>query len=135
MDKDYFLKQLQNEDGFFKHNNYEVVEASEESCILKANVTENSLNPYKIVHGGFTFGLGDTVMGMLASKDGRPAVTLNSTINYLKAGMTSYIIAKGEILKQGKTTCYLQAKIYDDKENLIAVMDANYFYIDNKKEG
>lgn len=134
MDKDYLLNKLKNDDGFFKHNNYEVVEATEESCILKATVTENSLNPYKIAHGGFIFGLGDTVMGMLASSDGRPAVTMNSTINYLKAGMTDYIIAKGEIIKKRKSICYLQAKIYDANEVLIAVMDANYFYID-KKEG
>lgn len=134
MDTDKILNTLENEEGFFKYNNYEIVEATEENCIIKANITKNSLNPYNIIHGGLIFGLGDTIMGMLASKCGRPAVTLNSTINYLKPGVGDYITAKGEVIKQGKTTCYIQAKIYDQSEKVIAVMDANYFYID-KKEG
>ena len=129
MNKEEALKKLAEEDGFFKHNNYEIVEATEENCILKANITNNSLNPYGIVHGGLIFGLGDTVMGMVASSDGRPAVTQNSTINYLKPATTEYIIAKGEMIKRGKTTAYIQTKIYDANEKLIAVMDANYFYI------
>ena len=129
MNKEEILKKLVEEDGFFKHNNYEIVEATEENCILKANITNNSLNPYGIVHGGLIFGLGDTVMGMIASSCGRPAVTQNSTINYLKPAKTNYVIAKGELIKQGKTTAYIQAKIYDENEKLIAVMDANYCYI------
>ena len=130
MNKEEAIRKLIEEDGFFKHNNYEVVEATEEACTLKAKVTKNSLNPYGIAHGGFIFGLGDTVLGMASSVHGRPAVTLNSTINFLRPAKTEYIIAKAELVKEGKTTSYLQAKIYDDKDKLIASMDANYYYID-----
>ncbi len=130
MNKEEAIRKLVEEEGFFKHNNYEIVEATEESCILKAKVTKNALNPYGIPHGGFIFGLGDNVMGMVASSSGRPAVTQNSTINYLRPAATEYIIAKGEMIKQGKKTAYIQAKIYDENEKLIAMMDANYFYID-----
>lgn len=130
MNKEEAIKKLVEEDGFFKRNNYEVVEATEEACILKAKVTKNSLNPYGMAHGGFIFGLGDTALGMASSVHGRPAVTLNSTINFLRPAKTEYIIAKAELVKEGKTTSYLQAKIYDDKDRLIASMDANYYYID-----
>ena len=130
MDKEEAIRKLVEEEGFFKHNNYEIVEATEESCILKASITKSALNPYGIPHGGFIFGLGDNVMGMIASSTGRPAVTQNSTINYLRPAKTEYITAKAEMIKQGKTTAYIQAKIYDANEKLIAVMDANYFYID-----
>ena len=129
MNKEEAIRKLVEDDGFFKHNNYEIVEATEEACILKANITKNSLNPYGITHGGLIFGLGDTVLGMVASMNGRPAVTLNSTINFLRPAKTDYIIAKGEIIKEGKTSSYLQAKIYDAEDKLIASMDANYFYI------
>ena len=104
MNKEEAIKKLVEEDGFFKHNNYEVVEATEEACILKAKVTKNSLNPYGMAHGGFIFGLGDTVLGMASSVHGRPAVTLNSTINFLRPAKTEYIIAKAELVKEGKTT-------------------------------
>ena len=130
MNKKEDVKKLTETEGFFKHNNYELVEVTAENCTLKAQITENALNPYGIAHGGFIFGLGDTSLGIIAALNGRPAVTLNSTINFLKAAKTKYIIAKGEILKRGKKITYLQAKIYDDQDNLIALMDANYYYID-----
>ena len=129
MTNDQLLDILENGEGFFHHNNYSVEEITEDNVILKAELTNNSMNPFGIAHGGFIFGLGDTVMGMLARKDGRNAVTLNANITYLKPGTGKYLIAKGEIIKQGKTTCYLRANIYNDEDKLIATMDSNYFYI------
>ena len=129
MPYDDLLEILENEEGFFNHNNFSIEERTKDNVILKALITKNSTNPYGIAHGGFIFGLGDTVMGMLARKDGRNAVTLNANITYLKPGTGEYLIAKGEIIKQGKSTCYLRANIYNDEDKLIATMDSNYFYI------
>ncbi len=130
MNKDDILKRLVEEDGFFKHNNYKIEEITEEYCILKAEITKSSLNPYGIAHGGFIFGLGDTALGIVSSLNGRPAVTLNSTVNFLKPAKAKYITAKAEIIKEGKTVSCVQAKIFDDQDKLIALMDANYYYID-----
>lgn len=123
------LEDMENNPGFFKHNNYHIEKATKEECIIRADLTENSMNPYKIAHGGFIFGLGDVVMGMLARATGRPAVTQNANINYLKPGTGKYLIAKAEMIKNGKTTCVLRANIYNDQEELIATMDSNYHYI------
>lgn len=116
--------------GFIKHNNIEIVEVGEETAILKTMLNENSLNPYNIAHGGLIFGLGDTAMGVAARTTGRSAVTLSSNITYLKPSTGEYLTAKAEMIKNGKTTCYLRANIYNDKNDLVATMDANYFYID-----
>lgn len=130
MDYKKLLNDMENKAGFFKHNNFHVVKANKEECIVKAELTENSLNPYGMAHGGLIFGLGDVVMGMLARASSRPAVTLNANINYLKPGKGEYIIAHAELIKSGKKTCVLRANIYNDKEELIATMDSNYFYLD-----
>ena len=47
MDKEEALRKLVEEEGFFKHNNYEIVEATEESCILKASITKSALNHHQ----------------------------------------------------------------------------------------
>lgn len=47
----------------------------------------------------------------------------------LHQGTGKYLIAKSELLKSGKTTCVLKANIYNDKEELIAVMNATYFFL------
>ena len=90
---DRFLTDIEEKPGFFKHNNFEFVEIKENSAILKAELTENSMNPYNIAHGGLIFGLGDMAMGTALGTTGRKGVTLNATINYLKI-LKSILILK-----------------------------------------
>ena len=127
------LREMEEKEGFFRHNNYQVVEATNESIIVKANITTNSLNPYGKVHGGLIFGLGDVVMGMIAKTTGRKAVTLDANINYLNPGDGEYLICKGELIKSGHKIAVVKANIYNDKEKLIAIMTGNYYYIDEGK--
>ena len=127
------LDKMENEAGFFHHNQYHIEAISESNVVLKANITPNSMNPYGCCHGGFIFGLGDTIMGMLASSDGRGAYTLNANISYLKPGKGEYLLARGEIVRRGRTTCVVRANIYDDKEELVAIMDSTYYYINERK--
>lgn len=124
------FKNMEEKDGFFKHNNYHVVEANENEVIIRANLTENSMNPYGMAHGGFIFGLGDTVMGMLAATIDKKALTLNANISYLAPGTGKYLIAKGEIVKKGKTISLLRANIYNDQKKLISTMESTYYYFD-----
>lgn len=118
--------------GFIKHNNFSLIDCDKENLktTLKADLNENSLNPYGIAHGGLIFGLGDTAMGVTARLTGKNAVTLSSNITYLKPAKGAYLLAKAEMIKNGKNTCYLRCNIYDEKENLVSTMDGNYFYID-----
>ena len=72
MDKEELIEQLENNPGFYKHNNYKLVNYKKEEFVeLKAEINENSLNPYGFAHGGVIFGLGDTAMGILARTTGR----------------------------------------------------------------
>ena len=61
---------------------------------------------------------------------GRSAVTLSANITYLKPGKGNYITAQAEIVKYGKQTAFAKCNIYNEKEELIATMDGNYFFID-----
>ena len=115
---------------FINNNNYEIIKVAEgKNAILKGIITETSNNPYNIAHGGFIFGLGDTAMGIAAASTGKNAVTLSATINYLKPSVGKYLIAEAEIVRSGKSTCYLRTNIYNDKEELVATMDSNYYYV------
>jgi len=124
-------KDLILDKGFIFHNHYELVESdNKEKAILKVKLSEEGINPYGVAHGGLIFGLGDTAMGLVAMNTGRSAVTLNSTINYLKPAIGEYLFAKAELIKNGKTTCYLRCDLYNDKDVLVATMDGNYYFID-----
>jgi acyl-CoA thioesterase len=116
--------------GYIKNNDITVVEIEEgKKAVLKGIISDKSLNPYNVAHGGFIFGLGDTAMGVAAATTKRQAVTMSSTINYLKPSIGSYLTAEAKVIKSGKSICYLQTNIYNDKKELVATMDGNYFYI------
>ena len=130
MNVNEILNKMEKEEGFFKNNDYHVVEATEENIILRADLSQKSMNPYDMAHGGLIFGLGDTVMGMVAASSGQRALTLSANISYLLPGVGKYLIAKGSFIRKGKTTCVVSANIYNDKEKLIATMTSTYYYID-----
>lgn len=121
---------LNEQNGFLKHNDIIIEGVSEKTSTVRMNITEKSLNPYGIVHGGLIFSMGDTVMGVTLRSTGRDAVTLDASINYLKPGKGTYLVATSEVIKIGKTTSILKANIYNDKDELIAIMSATYFFID-----
>lgn len=124
-------KEKSVENGFIFHNNFSLVERKEnESSIVKVELSEKSLNPFGNAHGGLIFGLGDTAMGIVVNTDDKHAVTLSSNINYLHPGVGKYLLAKAKMIKKGKKICYLNAKIYNDQDVLVATMEGNYYYVD-----
>lgn len=121
------------ENGFIKHNKINIVEVNEKTSILEVEIDSNSLNPYGFVHGGLLFGTTDTGMGVICRYGGRDAVTVSSSIEYIKPATGSKIICKSEILKKGKTICHCQSKLYNEKDELVASVIGTYFYINENK--
>lgn len=131
MTDEELLDQMEEKPGFFKNNQYHVKEViKKEKVVLEADITENALNPYGFAHGGFIFGLGDTAMGIAARSTGRNAVTLSSSITYLRPSTGKKLKAIAELVKDGKKTCYLKCNFYNEEEKLTASMDASYYYVD-----
>lgn len=131
MDYEEIIKTMEVKEGFYKNNNFHIVECEGDVYKMRADLTENSLNPYGFAHGGLVFGLGDTTMGMLARRTGRKAVTRSANISYLKPSLGKYITASAEMIKCGKKACFLKAEIYNDKDEIVAVMTGDYFFIED----
>ena len=107
--------------GFIQHNNIQIEE-----------LDKNSLNPSGIAHGGLVFGLADTAMGVLAYLTGRKVVTVDSNINYLKPSSGKKITCTSEAIKVGKTLGVYEAKIYNEKNELTALVTGTYFFLDRE---
>lgn len=126
----YGKKYMDGVGGFIKNNRYSLVDLKQNYCVMEAEVTEDSLNPYGMVHGGFLFGLADTAAGVAARSSGKKAVTLSSHIEYLHACNGSKIKAVVEAVKIGKNVSVYEVSIYDEKEVMVAKATVDYFYID-----
>lgn len=125
MIKDY----VENTPGFIKHNNMHLEEIDDNYAKMYVDITEDSLNPTNIAHGGLIFGLADSVMGMAARTNGRNVVTISSDINFLKPGKGKRLTAIAQALKVGKTTAVYRADIYTDQNVLCATSTATYFFL------
>ena len=122
-------EKIEETKGFIVNNNYKIIKVEENYCELEGIITETSLNPFKIVHGGYIFGLADTAAGIAAMTDERAAVTLDSNINYLKKATGNKLLAKATTLKKGKTIAVFEVTVYDEDNEIIAKANVTYFYI------
>jgi len=123
-------KQIEKDNGFIKSNNYKIIKVEENYCELEGVLTETSLNPFGIAHGGYIFGLADTAAGIAAMTDGRKAVTINSTIDYFNMAKGKILKAVAKNLKLGKNISNFEVLIYDDENTLIAKSNINYYHLD-----
>lgn len=119
--------------GFIEYNGYQLVhEEKGKSCELRVDLKDESLNPYGFAHGGLIFGLGDTAMGLVAYSTGRGAVTQSSNITFLRPTTGSYLVAKAQMIKDGKKVCFLNCDFFDENDKLTATMNGSYYYIDKE---
>lgn len=94
------------------------------------NISPSHLNVLGVIHGGVLFSLADTVSGASALGRGGRVTTVNGNINYLKAGKdTSKIVAEAHEIKYGRTLSVCEAKVYDDKDNLLATTTMTFFHL------
>ena len=100
------------ESGFISSNHYKIESHNEEKVVVTAELTDTSLNPYGIAHGGFVFGLGDTAMGLAVYFLGKKGVTISANIAYLKAAKGKMLKAEGRVTKAGNKVCFAEASIY-----------------------
>ncbi|WP_349410380.1 PaaI family thioesterase [Pseudalkalibacillus sp. SCS-8] len=89
-------------------------------------------NSVDIVHGGFTATLADTAMGTLVNKKidkNRVAVTAEMKLNYTAPGKGVQLRCKASILHLGSKTAVTEAKIYDEKNTLVAAASGSFYLI------
>ena len=126
---EYAKEQLEACKGFISANNYSVILVEPDYCELEAKITETSTNHLNIAHGGFIFGLADTAAGIVAMTNGKTAVTVNSSINYLKPSKGNKLKAVAKCIKRGKTIGFFEVLIYDENDVLTSIANITYQYL------
>ena len=127
--KENIIKYFNKFEGFIKHNNIYLDSLDEDKAVLYAKITEDSLNPGEIVHGGLLFGLSDTAMGALCYLTGKKVVTVNSSINYLKPCVGEKIKCIATPIKTGKSIGVYKAEIYNEDDELAAVVTGTFMFL------
>ena len=72
-------------DAISAFENYEIKEMRDGHVTITTKVVKSSLNYYGNAHGGYLFTLCDQISGLVVISLDLDVVTLQSSINYLKA--------------------------------------------------
>ena len=99
-----------------------------------APVTENSLNPYGHAHGGWLFALCDTCSGLAASTWGRPNVTLQASVNYIRGAKPGdTVTVKAASRHSGGRTAVNQVEMFDGAGRLLLTASFTMYDMDGKQ--
>lgn len=105
-------------------------EAEGDAARARMPITPQVLNPLRIVHGGATYTLADTVMGFAAwraYKGEKACVTVEIKISYIAPGRGKELVAEARVLRRGRTLTYVDCRIVDDQSRLVATATGTFF--------
>ena len=110
------------------HIRLDAVELDRVITVLEAG--PDSLNPYGFVHGGALYTMADCACGAAARTDGRKYVTLSSSFNFLHSGSEGDTIrAEAKVRRRGRTTCYVDVDLTNQRGELLASGNYTFFCI------
>lgn len=120
------------QNSFEKHLGVEFLEYSEGKCSIKLIVKNYHLNIGNSAHGGIINGLCDIALsGAVTSNFNSGAeavVTMDMNVSFLRPGFEGdTLIAFGEVIKAGKTICYVEGGVKNQEDKLIARATGNWF--------
>ena len=106
---------------FMDYNGIDIVSVSTEHSVLKATLTENSENPYGLIHGGLIYTMMDCTAGITARADGNAYVTQNSYVNFLSnVKGEKEIYSESDVIRRGKTMTIVHVIVRTESGQILA---------------
>ncbi|MCG3141323.1 MAG: 1,4-dihydroxy-2-naphthoyl-CoA hydrolase [Anaerolineae bacterium] len=109
---------------------FQVERAGEGRCRISAPVTPRTINPNGVLHGGITFTLVDTGMGIAAFTllaPGERTTTVESSIRYLRPATAGRIVAECRVIRRSNRFAITEAEVFDEAGETLAVAGGSFY--------
>jgi len=93
---------------------------TDDACIVAFDVADFLYNPQGSLHGGIMATALDIAMGHRLNHLLGPGTTLESKFQYLGAIRQGRVTCRGEMLRQGRSICFLRAEARDPAGEILA---------------
>jgi len=98
-------------------------------CMITMELTELTMNPANMVHGGVLALLCDNAMGLASHLQmNRPGVTVSLSVQYHKPAKGTRLTAKARILSYGSQLSGAACEILDDEARLVASGTGTFYH-------
>ena len=95
---------------------------------LEIPVSASHLNTAGVVHGGIIANLADSAIGMAMRSLNKSGVTTNLSVNFLKSATRGDVLkATGIARHDGRKMFFGEAKIYNQRGDLLAIAQGSFF--------
>src|SRR5690625_1063460 len=114
---------------FWEHIGLHEVELRVGKSVLELPIIHEITQSRKIVHGGVIATLVDAAVGAALRSNvpkGHGGVTIDLKVNYLRPAVGEKLIARGKVVKQGRSIVVGEAVIENEKGTEIAIGVATY---------
>jgi len=106
------------------------VEAGE--AVIELEIRKDHTNTMGTLHGGVVCTIADTAMGvafytMLEADES--LATLELKINYLKPVWSGKLLARGKVIKKGKSTGFVECRVVDENDQLVAHANSTFMVL------
>ena len=92
----------------------EIIEASPGHSLCELDVTPHLMNPTGVLHGGITYSLADTGMGVAIYKSlekGQRCATIEIKITYLIPVVSGRLICETQLIQRGRRFAFVESEI------------------------
>ena len=112
---------------FAVYNHVQMGTVERDKVSVYLDMVPESTNQYGSIHGGALFMLSDAASGMAARTDGRKYVTQQSNVYYMRGCTEGRVTATATVVKRGKTTCIIEARVTDENDKLLFMGNYSFF--------
>lgn len=120
--KEYFKN-----DKFAYNSGMVLEDLGEDFSLCSMDLDDRHLNANGGIMGGVMFTLADLAFAALSNNIHRPTVAQQVSINYLAAPKGKKLIARAELLKNGRSSTIIQVKVSDETGRDIALFTGTGF--------
>ena len=120
--KEYFKN-----DKFAYNSGMVLEDLGEDFSLCTMDLDDRHLNSNGGIMGGVMFTLADLAFAALSNNIHRPTVAQQVSINYLSAPKGKKLLARAELLKNGRSSTIIQVKVSDETGRDIALFTGTGF--------
>ena len=116
------LKEFFKNDLFaMKRLGVEILEAKDDYAKCSFEITDDHRNAKGTVMGGAIYTLADFTFALATNQhEEYYTVTTTSNISYMRPALNGKLYAESVKLREGKTICFYDVNVYDDKNEIVA---------------
>lgn len=135
MDLQKILEYRNTHNPFCSRLGIRLTELEPGRAVAEKTVTEADLNPLEVAHGGLYFTLADMVCGSAMATHGYAAVTLDAGWQFLRSARAGdRLRAEAREVKHGKTISVYEARVTDQRGQLLGTGTFTFFALERKLE-